>query len=91
MTFDLKGSTYQRKIKFNQPWWRKYQNCKKCMKDNNFIEINRDLNNTLVNFTNDQIKKFSTMIEMDSKFLRDHNLMDYSLLMTIEFLEHRDK
>ena len=90
MIFDIKGSIIGRKIKFkdsDERWWTKQLGHKKCMKDNNFIEISRDLNKKLVNFSDNQIKKYKNIIETDSLFLCNHNLMDYSLLMIIEFIE----
>ena len=52
MTFDLKGSIKNRKIKFPEienRWWIPMKNMKirghkKCMLDQNFIEINKDFN-----------------------------------------------
>ena len=54
------------------------------MKDNNFKEIAKDLAFTLVEIDNNQIMKLSKIIEEDAEFLREHNLMDYSLLLVIE-------
>ena len=52
MTFDLKGSLKNRKVGFEEKWWTdgKKKDCKTCMKDLNFIEINKDLNQSLIDF-----------------------------------------
>ena len=55
------------------------------MKDMNFIEINQDLNHTLINFPEDKVDYYSSIIEKDSIFLLSHGLMDYSLLLVVEF------
>jgi hypothetical protein len=51
MSFDLKGSIYHRKVKFDDEskWWLNSFGHKKGMKCRNFVEINEDLNRTLVN------------------------------------------
>ena len=93
MIFDLKGSN--RKVKFSDNetrWWvpkknHKIKGHKKCMVDNNLIEISRDFNHTLLNFPQEKIDLYSKMIEDDSNFLREHNLIDYSLLLVIEFID----
>ena len=55
------------------------------MKDLNFIEINQDLNQTLINFPEEKIAEYSKIMDNDSTFLKNHGLMDYSLLLVIEF------
>ena len=95
MTFDLKGSMKNRKTKFPESdnrWWvpqksKKIRGHKKCMMDKNFIEINKDFNQTLLNFSEERIEEYSKMIQADTYFLRKHNLMDYSLLLVVEFLD----
>ena len=56
------------------------------LKDLNFIEINRDLGQSLVNLTIQQIDDLNACIKEDCAFLSKHNLMDYSLLLVIETL-----
>lgn len=56
------------------------------MKDQNFKEINKDLNLTLITLTWQQKEHLEEMIELDSEFLREHGLMDYSLLLVVEEL-----
>jgi hypothetical protein len=51
LVFDLKGSTKGRKTALQQRFWLKELNDKNCLKDLNFLEINRDLNDTLVRFS----------------------------------------
>ena len=60
------------------------------MKDCNFIEINNDLNRSLIDFPEAKICSLQESIHFDSIFLRDHNLMDYSLLLIIEAVSHLD-
>jgi hypothetical protein len=43
MIFDLKGSLNGRVTKFNKKWWLKEKGHKKCMKDLNLLEVNKDL------------------------------------------------
>ena len=89
MVFDLKGSIKNRKVGFegDDKWWLKRPGHKKVMKDRNFVEINDDLNRSLVNFSESQICDFSEAIHYDTVFLRDHGLMDYSLLLVVEHVE----
>ena len=48
------------------------------------MEINSDLNYTLMKFNPKQRKEFVNILESDSLFLREHNIMDYSLIIEIE-------
>ena len=43
----------------------------------------------LLDLTDENNEQLSTIIENDSKFLRDHNIMDYSLLLSIESLNSK--
>jgi hypothetical protein len=52
----------------------------------NYIQIKKDLNNQLVNFSDKQISDYNKVIEKDSKFLLSRGLMDYSLLFVIEHI-----
>ena len=55
MTFDIKGSTHHRKIAFDDKWWLTNLGHKKCMKCRNFVEINNDLNQTLIKLDEDKV------------------------------------
>lgn len=44
LTFDIKGSTINRKVNFEEKFWMNQLNHKKVMKDTNYLEINKDLN-----------------------------------------------
>ena len=87
MTFDMKGSTIKRKVRFNgankQFWLRKLDQ-KKVMKDLNYVEINKDCGYTLMELTQEQNTKLNNIINIDSLFLQSQGLMDYSLLLVIE-------
>lgn len=57
MLFDFKGSTINRSIKFKedeQKFWLDELNQKKVMKDLNYIEINKDFDNQLMQLTQKQ-------------------------------------
>jgi len=52
IAFDLKGSTVNRKTKLSSKDWdriKSHQICGKILKDNNMIEINKELDNSLLN------------------------------------------
>jgi hypothetical protein len=74
----LKGSTTNRKS----------VNKKKnnILKDVNFLEIQRENDKKLINIDNFVKESIQKIIKIDSKFLRDNNILDYSLLLTIENL-----
>jgi hypothetical protein len=54
------------------------------MKDLNFLEVNRDNGNALIDLTNYQVDELNHIISNDSKFLTSEGLMDYSLLLVME-------
>lgn len=91
MSFDIKGSTSGRRTFFpqdEQKFWRaNHFNQNKIMKDLNYMEINRDMNNQLLKLDNKQFEILNWLIRKDSEFLRDHNLMDYSLFLVIEEIQ----
>ncbi len=74
----MKGSTTNRKS----------VNKKKnnILKDVNFLEIQRENDKKLINIDNFVKESIQKIIKIDSKFLRDNNILDYSLLLTIENL-----
>ena len=57
---------------------------KKVMKDKKFININNDLNNKLTVFPKVEKLRIFDLINKDSLFLRNHSLMDYSMLLVVE-------
>ena len=82
MIFDLKGSTVNRKEHLETKFWKNSLNFKKILKDNNYLEISQDLN--LLSMKIDNKETLERILELDSKFLEVHRLMDYSLLLIIE-------
>jgi len=84
MVFDLKGSTFNRSSKVTPNFWREELNEQFDMKDNNFNIINKDLPGQIVEMDIDVSNEIVCSIESDSQFLRDHGLMDYSLLLVVE-------
>ena len=92
MIFDLKGSTYHRKVKFDEDdtkWWLNSFGQKKGMKCRNFVEINEDFNRNLVNIDNSE--SIQEMVKSDSEFLKQYGIMDYSFLLVIENVLHLPK
>ena len=59
------------------------------MKDINYQEINRDFDNQLMSLNKDQVSEIDQILEIDSMFLREHSLMDYSFLLAIQMKEHK--
>ena len=51
LCFDLKGSYVNRKTKIEGKFWRDKLDQKKGLKDVNYLEINKDLNESLMNIT----------------------------------------
>lgn len=87
MNFDLKGSFIERFVQLPEEdrlFWRKSEVQKKCLKDLNFIQINKDTNDGLVCLTPQQFKKITLQLMKDSMFLSYNNIMDYSLLLAIK-------
>ena len=73
-SFDLKGSVRNRRDTIKQG---------KVLKCMNFVDINSS-KKKLVRLEADQVEEMSELIEKDSIWLRDMNLMDYSLYLVIE-------
>ena len=88
ITFDLKGSLRGRKTKLPMDqdyFWRTSNNCNSCLKDVNLKLIQNDIGDfSLFQFSEDIATSLKLTIKADSQFLQRHNLMDYSLLATIE-------
>ena len=77
--FDLKGSTVDRKTKLT-----KHTNNHKTLKDENFIALNRASSADLVVMFESDRTFLEQQLKIDTLFLRDLNIMDYSLLLCIE-------
>lgn len=89
LIFDLKGSTVGRKTNFSpsdEKFWLKTLNYKKVLKDLNYLEMNQDLDGCLMNLTGNQYDQLEWLLKLDSIFLKNHDLMDYSVLLVIENL-----
>ena len=87
LTFDLKGNTRNRKLGpkdiGKSKFWMKKLNHKAVLRDLNFIEINKDIK-SMINISQTDVVRLNQIIQKDSLFLEEHNLMDYSLLLAIE-------
>ena len=59
-------------------------NCDKVLKDINFMEMQADLKQMLVECTQEKKLEILDILRKDSKFLREHGIIDYSLLLAIE-------
>jgi hypothetical protein len=75
----LKGSTINRKSEK-----------KLILKDVNFLEIQKEKGKKLVRIDDFVNKNLLEIIKIDSEFLKDHNILDYSLLLTIENLSESE-
>jgi hypothetical protein len=75
----LKGSTINRKSEK-----------KLILKDVNFLEIQKEKGKKLVRIDDFVNKNLHKIIKIDSEFLKDHNILDYSLLLTIENLSESE-
>jgi 1-phosphatidylinositol-4-phosphate 5-kinase len=92
MCFDLKGSTKGRHTNLpDKRFSHKNFNQSKVLKDLNYMYINKSLNYKLLKLTGRDHKDLLETIEKDSKFLREHNLMDYSLLLVIEKISAEER
>lgn len=58
--------------------------CKEVLKDMNFVEIERDIGENLLQLNNATCDMLLRAAQSDSKFLASLGIMDYSLLMAIE-------
>ena len=76
--FDLKGSLYERETKDLM------KNRKiKALKDNDFLEISKSVNEPLINISKENIQIILKTIQKDIQLLTKANLMDYSLYICI--------
>lgn len=75
--FDLKGSTVSRKVNI-----KKDTKKTTTLKDTNFLEIQKK--KELINFMDVDNAKLRRILQADVHFLKDHKIMDYSLLLSAE-------
>jgi len=66
MTFDLKGSSYNRETKVKSQFWNKSLNCPGVLKELNFLQISRDLGNKLMNINERVCEKTLKILERDT-------------------------
>ena len=57
------------------------------MKDINYLEINKEFDGQLMRLNAEQHQQLKGIIEKDAQFLKNHGLMDYSLLLAIELVK----
>ena len=57
------------------------------MKDINYLEINKEFDGQLMRLNTEQHHLLKGTIEKDALFLKNHSLMDYSLLLAIELVK----
>ena len=69
--YDLKGSTFKRKVKFDMEKVQKI-----VMKDNNFQDFEQN-----IYLEGENLTKLREVSKIDSNFLKEMGLMDYSLLV----------
>lgn len=87
LCFDLKGSSINRKVKLPQSdlkFWQKSLWHKKCLKDLNFLDISNDLGYSLIDIDKESASCINSTLAMDSKFLMEHGILDYSMLLVID-------
>ena len=60
------------------------QGYKGVLKDLNLLQINNDMENSLVALPYETFEPLRQMIRQDVDFLKKHGLIDYSLLFAIE-------
>lgn len=77
--FDLKGSTVDRKARLT-----KQTNNLKTLKDENFLYLNRRAKEDLVIMFESDRAFVKETLRKDSHFLKDLNIMDYSLLLCVQ-------
>lgn len=87
LKFDMKGSTKGRYVpipKSEHKFWRTTFDQSRVMKDLNYEEINYDLDHAFIRLSEEQYEATNFICAMDSAFLEEHGLMDYSLLLIVE-------
>ena len=91
MAFDIKGSTKNRCTKIpDKRFMFKSFNQDRILKDLNYLKINKELNNQLLQLSKNDHMLLQEVLASDSKFLMDQKIMDYSLLIVIEKLQESD-
>ena len=68
----------------DERFWLNRMHQDKVMKDLNYLMINKEKDNSLLQLSRADYNQLKIIIDMDSEFLMKHNLMDYSLLVVIE-------
>lgn len=79
--FDIKGSRVSREVTTNSK-----TKSTTTLKDMNYLKVQRDKD--LVNFMSKDVAKLRRVCLADSNFLRNHGIMDYSLLLSAEKLTY---
>jgi 1-phosphatidylinositol-4-phosphate 5-kinase len=93
MVFDLKGSRIGRYTKLpdeHLKFWRQEMNFHKTLKDNNLVEITQDSSNGFLQFDVETFEAIRSIVNLDSEFLNQQGLMDYSLLLAVETIIESD-
>ena len=85
LEFDIKGSKVNRYVNTKHKFLQSKLNCKKVLKDMNFMEIKNDMGD-LLKITDIQMKNLKDTLIEDSLFLSRYQIMDYSLLLVVESL-----
>lgn len=67
------------------------QGYKGVLKDLNLLQINKDMENSLVDLPYEQFEPLRQMIRQDVDFLKKHGLIDYSLLFAIEIISSENQ
>lgn len=75
--FDLKGSTVSREVKIHATTKKTAT-----LKDTNFLNIQKS--DEIFSFMGEDCHKLRRILAADVKFLKDHGIMDYSLLLSAE-------
>ena len=58
------------------------------LKDLDLLQINKDLENSLVALPDEKNEMLRQIIQRDVLFLKEHGLIDYSLLFAIETISN---
>ncbi|KAF7636249.1 hypothetical protein Mgra_00004238 [Meloidogyne graminicola] len=82
LKFDLKGAS--RELIIKDELKENYENKEQILMEIEFFEI---FPNGIIFEDNEKYKQFIKIIEEDSKFLSERNIIDYSLLLGIHFIE----
>jgi 1-phosphatidylinositol-4-phosphate 5-kinase len=75
--YDLKGSLYGRTARSDEKKWDRSI----ALKDLDFLE-----DGMKIVFSEEEYKKFKIIIEKDCEFLKNNNIIDYSLFVAIHWI-----